>query len=289
MSNNDPLTAEEYEAYRPTSEMVERIEACRRTFFVPRREFRVVDWGCGRGALVLWLRQRGFDAVGVDVDPRPFRQGVDLFRSLGQRPEDCLHALDPTGRAPFPDASFHFVTSWQTIEHVADLDAAAAEWRRLTRAGGRGFHVYPPHRRLLEPHLFMPLIHWLPKTRTREALIGLFVLLGVEPHWWPKGELSLREKVRTYHRFSVNDTFYRTRGAVRACLAARGFDVEFVDTKADRPLRRAARRWLGPTPSSRPVWRWLDDLGDDLALAVTLPRDGVPHPRSRRDEAAARP
>jgi SAM-dependent methyltransferase len=235
---------------------------------------------------VLWLRQRGFDAVGVDVDPRPFRQGVDLFRSLGQQPEACLHALDPTGRAPFPDASFHFVTSWQTIEHVANLDSAAAEWRRLTRDGGRGFHVYPPHRRLLEPHLFMPIVHWLPKTRTREALIGLFVLLGVEPHWWPKGELSFREKVRTYHRFSVDDTFYRTRRAVRACLAAHGFDSEFVDTKADRPLRGAARGWLEPKASSRLVWRWLDDFSSDLALAVTLRPDGVPHPTSGPDVAA---
>jgi hypothetical protein len=268
MSNNDPLTAAEFGAYRPHPALVERIEACRSAFGIARRDFRLVDWGCGRGAFVLWLRQRGYDAVGVDVDPGPFARGADLFRTSGERPEACLHPLDPAGRAPFADGSFHFVTSWQTLEHVAELETAAAEWRRVTR-DGRGFHVYPPHRRVVEPHLFMPVVHWLPKTRVRAALISLFVLLGVEPHWWPDGGIRLREKIRTYYRFSVADTFYRTRGEVRACLAASGLEAEFVDLGAHRPLQRLAGRRIGGR-SSRTVGSRLEDFAHDIGLATTL-------------------
>jgi hypothetical protein len=72
--------------------------------------------------------------------------------------------MDPSGRAPFPDGCFHALISYQVLEHIEDLAAAAAEWARLTAGGGAGFHIYPPHFRLVEAHLFMPFVHWLPRT-----------------------------------------------------------------------------------------------------------------------------
>ena len=245
MSNEDRLTEAELDSWRPHPLMIERIERCRARFALAQREFRIVDWGCGRGKLVLWLRERGYNAAGVDIDPRPFANGADLFRSRGQVPEQCLHALDRAGRTPFPDSSYHFVTSWQTLEHVRDLEAVAGEWARLTMAGGGGFHIYPPHHRPVEGHLLMPFVHWLPKNAARRWLIAAFVLLGVEPTWWP-GQ-RWREKVRTYYRYSIEETYYRTPEVVRRCLAAAGFDAEFVDVEGAGSRRTLAGRWLGAT------------------------------------------
>jgi 2-polyprenyl-3-methyl-5-hydroxy-6-metoxy-1,4-benzoquinol methylase len=72
MSNNDILTTAEFDAEPPHPEIISRIEACRLRFAVPKRAFRILDWGCGRGKLVLWLRELGHDAVGADIDDRPF-------------------------------------------------------------------------------------------------------------------------------------------------------------------------------------------------------------------------
>lgn len=256
MSNNDRLTEAEFNSWRPNPLMVERIERCRSRFGLAQRQFRIVDWGCGRGKLVLWLRECGYDAVGVDIDPRPFANGDDLFRSRGHAPEQCLYALDPASRAPFPDSSCHFVTSWQTLEHVRDFQAVVGEWARLTMDGGGGFHIYPPHHRLVEGHLFMPFVHWLPKNAARRWLIAAFVLLGVEPNWSP-GQ-RWREKVRAYYRYSVEETYYRTPGVVRRCLAAEGFDTEFVDVEGSEPGRTLAGRWLGTT-----------SFGNNVGLATT--------------------
>src|SRR5688572_19715255 len=131
MANKELLTAAEYEAYRPHPEMVRRIEACRARFGVPKADFRILDWGCGRGALVLWLRQRGYDARGVDIDPEPFANGSERFAELGMPQDQCLKVLDSESRAPFPDSHFHFVVSWQTVEHISDLRGVVDELRRL--------------------------------------------------------------------------------------------------------------------------------------------------------------
>ena len=104
----------------------------------------------------------------------------------------------------------------------------AAEWSRVTMEGGRGFHIYPPDRRVVEPHLFMPFVHWLPKNAARRCLIGAFVLIGIEPDWWPTVRVGWAERTRRYYRYSVDETFYRTPEVMRRCLAARGFDTEFV-------------------------------------------------------------
>ena len=278
MSNNDRLTRAEYDAYRPHAIMVDHIEQCRSAFGVARRDFRIVDWGCGRGKLVLWLREQGYDAVGVDLDPRPFANGADLFHAGGYRVDECLHVLDASGRAPFPDSSFHFVTSWQTLEHVRDLHAVAAEWSRLTMDRGRGFHIFPPHRRIVEGHLFMPLVHWLPKNAARRWLIGGFVFLGIEPDWWPHARVGWRKKVRAYYRYSIDETFYRAPEVVRGCLAGSGFGMEFVDVEEGGPGRALARRWLGAGASSSVIRFWYLNHGRNVGLATTLHRRHLPDP-----------
>jgi SAM-dependent methyltransferase len=270
MSNDDPLTQAEFAAYRPPPIMIDHIERCRSGFNVAKRDFRIVDWGCGRGKLVLWLRERGYEAVGVDIDPKPFANGADLFRSKGYVLEECLHAWDSTNTTPFADSSFHFVTSWQTLEHVRDLQRVAAEWSRLTMDKGGGFHIYPPHRRIVEGHLFMPFVHWLPKNAARRWLIGAFVLVGVEPNWWPNKRVGWREKVRTYYGYSVNETFYRAPEVVRGDLALHGFDTEVVDVQPHGLGKKLAQQCMGARLSSSLIRSWYMSYGNDLGLATTL-------------------
>jgi ubiquinone/menaquinone biosynthesis C-methylase UbiE len=270
MSNNDLLTGAEFLSYRPHPTMIDHIERCRSTFGIAEGDFRIMDWGCGRGKLVLWLRESGYNAVGVDIDIRPFANGAHLFQSKGYQVEQCLHGLGTGFRAPFADSSFHFVTSWQTLEHVKDLEAVAAEWARLTVDNGAGFHIYPPHRRVVEGHLFMPLVHWLPKNALRQWLIGSFVLLGIEPNWWLGKRVSWEDKVRTYYEYSINETFYRPPEVVRSCMAAYGFQTEFVDVQTDGSGRKLAQKWLGSSSSWRLVRAWFMNYGQNLGLATSL-------------------
>ena len=264
--SNERLTQHEFGRFSLHRPLAARIEACRRRLGLEPRELRVLDWGCGRGRAVLWLRNRGYDAVGVDITARRFALGAELFRANGHEPDGCLVELSSDGSAPFGDSSMHFVFSQQTLEHVQDLDAVAREIRRLTMPTGAGFHVFPAYRSFVEPHLYMPLVHWLPKNRLRQAAIAACVAFGVEPSW--PGLTSRARKIAVYYGFSIGETFYRPTSRIAASFAAQGFTCEVVDV--DSPLRRnkLARGWLGA--SSPLARRWCETFGPGVGLATWL-------------------
>ena len=143
----------------------------------------------------------------------------------------------PGNRIDFPDRFFDVIFSQQVLEHVRDLDSLARETFRVTRPGGTGVHNYPAHHHLVEAHLRMPLVHWLPKNRWRYRAIRLMVMLGIEPSHWHMPGLSARERAETYHRFSVEETFYRTPREVIATFERAGFQARFESHRHARIQR----------------------------------------------------
>ena len=198
---------------------------------------RILDWGCGRGRSVALLRQEGFDAFGVDIDRAVLRNGHELFRARGLDPERLLRHIDDIGT--FGDGDFDIVFSEETLEHVADLAQVARESFRLLRPGGLAVHSFPGSRWLVEPHVHMPLVHWLPPGALRRLLIRACLLLGHGPRPpWPEAAGSLRHQLDVYDRYLAEKTAYRPRGEVMAVFEREGF----------------AGRWLGGEASG---WRRL--------------------------------
>jgi ubiquinone/menaquinone biosynthesis C-methylase UbiE len=95
---------------------------------------RILDIGCGDGALVRALAARGAIAVGVDPDP------VMLAAARRLAAEAHVPATFLEGRAenlPFPDASFDVVTAMTVLCFVPDAKGALREMARVLRPGGR--------------------------------------------------------------------------------------------------------------------------------------------------------
>ena len=80
---------------------------------------RVLDMGAGAGEALTLLREHGFDARGIDLEPR----SADVERA------DFL-------RAPFPDGSFDAVLSQCAFFVSGDPRAALREACRLLRPNG---------------------------------------------------------------------------------------------------------------------------------------------------------
>lgn len=80
----------------------------------------ILDLGAGAGESVRLLRELGFEACGLDLEPRsPLVEEGDLLR------------------APFPDGSFDAVLSECSFYVSGDVPGALREARRLLRPGGR--------------------------------------------------------------------------------------------------------------------------------------------------------
>jgi SAM-dependent methyltransferase len=113
-----------------------------------RKRQRVLDVGCGAGATLRWLSDRGHDAVGIDSSSASLAHASRLV------PAATLQRGD-AARLPFEDASFDGVLLLDVLEHVDDA-AALAEAHRVLRPGGWLLVSVPAHA-------------WLWSVRDRDA------------------------------------------------------------------------------------------------------------------------
>jgi len=98
---------------------------------------RVLDIGCGLGGVDLHLaRGRGAARVtGIDIDQELIDSCDALAREYGVAQQTEFIRVDP-GPLPFGDASFEIVTSKDSIIHIEDKHALAADVFRLLEPGG---------------------------------------------------------------------------------------------------------------------------------------------------------
>ena len=112
--------------------------------FLPVDAGRVLDVGCGSGAL---LGAIGKDrALGIDY----CAQG--LSRSSQMRGDVPVACADAT-RTPFADRTMQAITAQHVIEHMKGYEAALREWRRLLSPGGV-LLILTPNVRFVDPSVF---------------------------------------------------------------------------------------------------------------------------------------
>ena len=98
------------------------------------RNARVLDAGCGDGALVCTAAARG--AVATGFDPDPAMLAAARMRAAGAH----VQAAFVEGRIeqiPFADASFDIVVATTVLCFLADASGAVREMARVLRPGGR--------------------------------------------------------------------------------------------------------------------------------------------------------
>ncbi|WP_238751129.1 class I SAM-dependent methyltransferase [Neolewinella maritima] len=124
---------------------------------------RVADIGCSVGRLIgeAARQQPGWDCYGIDfsyqmlrqareywllgktLSPNLLRFGYPLTALVGQQLSNLHFALADAKSLPFPDGSLDLLWNTFLIDRLADVPAAAAEWHRVLRPGGRLVIVSP--------------------------------------------------------------------------------------------------------------------------------------------------
>jgi ubiquinone/menaquinone biosynthesis C-methylase UbiE len=127
---------------------------------------RVLDIGCGPRGSLEWAEMT---ERRVGLDPL-----ADQYQALGANRHAMEYANAPSERMPFDDDAFDIVCSFNSLDHVNDVDRTIGEIKRVLRPAGDLLLIveinHPPT--ACEPHCIAPaaLIKKLAPELTRSQL-----------------------------------------------------------------------------------------------------------------------
>jgi 2-polyprenyl-3-methyl-5-hydroxy-6-metoxy-1,4-benzoquinol methylase len=102
---------------------------------------RVLDVGCGNGAMAGEFLQHGCDVVGIDLS----RSGIEVARKKFPRGRFEIQAADDRLLSRLGEAPFDVVISTEVIEHLYDPRSYATGCFRALKPGGRFICSTPYH------------------------------------------------------------------------------------------------------------------------------------------------
>lgn len=273
MTKHDVLTEKEMSTFSMNPRILRLIEYYRDKMKLDKSRMNILDWGCGRGRAVLWLREQGYSAFGTDIDPEPVNNCRDLLLAKGFDADSIISLMENGEEKKIPDGFFHLSFSDGVFEHVKDLEQVAANLKRLTVSGGVGVHFFPAHRHFVEIHLFMPFLHWLPKNKLRKIYILLLLLLGRDPKWKELQGKSRREQAHAYYEYIVQKTYYRTPLVITDVFTRNKFRVDFTHL-ADFGLdKHPVLEKLARIKLLRPLLNWGMRNFGQIGLVITKKAD----------------
>lgn len=108
-----------------------------------RSDLRILDIGCGTGAMSKKLTEHG-SVVSADFSPL----ALDFSRRRGITELCAADAM----RLPFRDRSFDVIVALDILEHLSDDQAALSEFQRVLKPGGRVIATVPAYKSLWSGH-----------------------------------------------------------------------------------------------------------------------------------------
>jgi len=114
---------------------------------------RMLDIGCGDGAYTTRLAE-GFDHVDA-IDIQVDRLALFIERIAGSPVAKYTIREMSAAKLDYPDDTFDLVAAIEVLEHVAELDRALGEIRRVLKPGGRFAFTTPNRWFPFETHGFI--------------------------------------------------------------------------------------------------------------------------------------
>jgi ubiquinone/menaquinone biosynthesis C-methylase UbiE len=145
---------------------------------------KVLDIGCGYGALSSVLLKEGAQVTGIEVDRKKLAIAKDFFKDAENIE---LFAVDDE-KLPFKDNTFDAVFLFDVIEHIRRPDITIKECRRVLKPDGIIYIEFTPYYSITGHHLYdfakWP-IHILPRGWIKDIVYSKKIkgFLTADDYW----------------------------------------------------------------------------------------------------------
>jgi len=99
------------------------------------REIKILDYGCGVGAVSLFLADRGNDVIGIDISGKAVKT-ANKSAELMQLAEQAIFYTVDKGIKKIKNQKFDLIICIEVIEHVEDDKGLLSYFARLLKKGG---------------------------------------------------------------------------------------------------------------------------------------------------------
>lgn len=90
---------------------------------------KILDVGCGTGGYCIFLKKKGYNIKGIDIDSKKLSEGLH-FDSF------CNISYGSATKIPFKNEKFDLVLITEVMEHIKEHDKAIQEARRVLNKNG---------------------------------------------------------------------------------------------------------------------------------------------------------
>jgi SAM-dependent methyltransferase len=152
-----------------------------------------LDAGCGNGFITELVAPGFHEVVGIDVEEKR----LEDFRAHAAGKSKFTILLMSASETQFENEFFSFITSFEVLEHVLDLDASVREIVRVCKRGGIIVISVPQVWFPIENHGMrigtktfsgkIPLLPYIPPLHKKYSLARVFSSAGMDRLFIPKG------------------------------------------------------------------------------------------------------
>ncbi len=114
--------------------------------YAPDLTTRIIEMGCGGGALLRELSNRGYPCTGIETSDAAQRV-ANAMQSGPSTPADILESSPPDRGQPEYDC----LLSCEVLEHIEDDHGALRDWLTLLKPGGLVVLAVPAHQKRFGP------------------------------------------------------------------------------------------------------------------------------------------
>ncbi|MCG3704501.1 class I SAM-dependent methyltransferase [Aliarcobacter butzleri] len=165
---------------------------------------KILDMACGVGTFMFHGLRKGYDIYGIEPEEWKLSY-IDMKIDEMNYPKEWKNRfIKGFGEnLPFEDEYFDFIVTYQTLEHVQNVEKCLDEMIRVLKHDGKIKIQCPDYNSFYEPHYQLP---FLPKMNRKLASVYLKILkkptIGLDSLNWTTNE-SIIKILKKYKNLEI--------------------------------------------------------------------------------------